>query len=165
MQPSRELGPLGGLLEAASRGMALIGGGVLVGITAVAVGSILSRALFEEPLLGDFELVQFGCAVSISCFLPYTQWRRANLIVDFFTTRASPRVQGLLDRLGSALLGLVMVLLAWRVGVGASELRSYQETSMILGIPTWWAYAVISPSFALTALVSFYIALVPGAVR
>jgi TRAP-type C4-dicarboxylate transport system permease small subunit len=154
----------GRVLERTSRALALLGGAILVALTGIAVGSIGGR-LFGRPILGDFELVQLGCAVAIAFFLPYTQWRRANLIVDFFTVRASRRVQGAMDRVGSLILCAVMALLAWRVGVGALDLRSYQETSIILGLPTWWAYAAISPSFGLTSLVALYVAIEPGPER
>jgi hypothetical protein len=42
--------------------------------------------------------------------------------------------------------------------VGAAELRTSQETSMLLGVPLWYAYALIAPAFGLTALAGFYTA-------
>jgi TRAP-type C4-dicarboxylate transport system permease small subunit len=154
--------PLGRVLGTLSRALALLGGAFLVMLAAVVVASIGGRAL-HHPLLGDFELVQFGCSVAIAFFLPYCQWRRAHLIVDFFTLRASPGVRRGLDALGDAVLAAVMALLAWRVGVGALELRAAHETSALLGIPTWWSYAAIAPAFALTALVALYTAWLPRA--
>src|SRR5262245_22958651 len=81
-QPRR--GGVGRVLERASQGLALAGGALLVGLTLMSVASVIGRSL-GHPLLGDFELVQFGCAVAISFFLPYAQLRRSNIIVDFFT--------------------------------------------------------------------------------
>jgi TRAP-type C4-dicarboxylate transport system permease small subunit len=145
----------GRALERVSRTLALAGGAILVALAGMSVGSIVGRSL-GHPIQGDFELVQFGCAIAISFFLPYCQLRRANIIVDFFTVAASERTRGFLDALGAALLGCVMALLAWRVGVGALELRATQETSMLLGVPLWYAYALIAPAFGLTALAAFY---------
>jgi TRAP-type C4-dicarboxylate transport system permease small subunit len=152
--PPRRVG-VGRALELASQGLALVGGAILVGLTLMAVSSVIGRSL-GHPLLGDFELVQFGCAIAISFFLPYAQLRRANIIVDFFTTRAGPRLRAGLDALGALLLAGVMALGAWRIGVAALELRETHEASMILAVPLWYAYSLIAPSFALTALVALH---------
>ena len=62
---------------------------ILVAMAGMTVVSVVGRAFFEHPILGDVELVQLGCAVVVAAFLPYAQFKRANIIVDFFTTRAS----------------------------------------------------------------------------
>ena len=50
-------------------------------------------------------------------------------------------------------------LLAWRTTVGAIGSREVGETSMILSLPMWWAYASLAPGLALTALVALQQAL------
>ena len=45
-------------------------------------------------------------------FMPWCQAKRGNIIVDFFTTRASAGTNALLDRLGALLLAAAMALLA-----------------------------------------------------
>jgi TRAP-type C4-dicarboxylate transport system permease small subunit len=108
--------------------------------------------LAGRPIQGDFEMVQLGCAVAIACCLPYCQVQRGHIIVDFFTTRTSDRTRHTLDALGALLLALVMALAAWRTGAGAVAMRASNETSMIMGLPLWIAYALMTPAFALTAL-------------
>ena len=66
-------------------------GAIFVAIAIMSSVSIASRALFARPLSGDYELVQAGTAIFVALCLPYAQLRYANIIVDFFTTRASPR--------------------------------------------------------------------------
>ena len=140
-----------GALERASSAFAIAGGFVLILLVALAVVSVTGR-LVSRPISGDFELVQLGCAVGISFFLPHCQMRRGNIIVDFFTVGAAPRTQHALDALGALLLAAVMALLAWRVAAGALDLRATHETTMITGIPVWYAYALMAPPFALTAV-------------
>ena len=67
---------------------------ILVAMAGMTVVSVVGRAFFEHPILGDVELVQLGCAVVVAAFLPYAQFKRANIIVDFFTTRASAHSTG-----------------------------------------------------------------------
>jgi TRAP-type C4-dicarboxylate transport system permease small subunit len=145
---------LGGL----ARAFALGGGAVLVALTGMSVASITGRALLGRPVPGDFELVQVGCGAAIAAFLPYCQLRRGNIIVDFFTARTSPRVQGRLDAVGALLLALVMAVLTWRTAVGTVAVRAGGEVSMIVGFPIWIGYAAIVPSLALATVVALHTA-------
>lgn len=139
------------MIAAASRVLALAGGAIFAAITLMSAASVIGR-LAGRPIQGDFELVQLGCAVAIACCLPYCQVQRGHIIVDFFTTRASHRARHALDALGALLLALVMALAAWRTGAGAVAMKASNETSMIMGLPVWYAYALMTPAFALTAL-------------
>lgn len=137
--------------------MALAGGAMLSALTLMSVASIGGR-MIERPIQGDFELVQLGCAVAIAFFLPYCQLSRGNIIVDFFTVRAARRTRRLLDALGAVLLAAVVALVAWRTGAGAAAIKASGEVSMIMGVPVWYAYALMTPAFALTALAGLYTA-------
>lgn len=131
---------------------------MLIGIAGMSVVSILGRAVFGKPVDGDFELVQLGCAVGVSAFLPWCQLRRSNITVDFFTSRLSPRLQAGLDAVGAVLLALVMALVAWRTAVAAVGMRATGETSMIVAYPLWTGYAAMVPSLGMTAVAGFYTA-------
>jgi TRAP-type C4-dicarboxylate transport system permease small subunit len=146
-------------LDVLARAFAFAGGVVLVAMTGMSVVSIAGRTVLSRPLAGDFELVQVGCAVAVAAFLPYCQLRRGNIIVDFFTVRAGPRVQAALDALGALLLVAVMALLAWRTAAGMLTVKAAGEITMIVGFPVWLGYAAIVPSLALTALVGLATAL------
>ncbi len=151
-------GRIGTALRRSTQVVAAIGGVILVGIALLTLTSVLGRSAFSHPIQGDVEIVQLACAVGISCFLPYTQWQGANIIVDFFTARASQRTKGRLDALGSLLVGLVALLVCWRAGAGSVMAHTNEETSMLIAIPIWIPYLLMLPGFFLTALVSFYIA-------
>ena len=146
-------------LDVLARAFALAGGVVLVAMTGMSVVSIAGRTVLGRPLAGDFELVQVGCAVAVAAFLPYCQLRRGNIIVDFFTARAGPRVQAALDTLGALLLAAVMALLAWRTAAGMLTVKAAGEVTMIVGFPVWLGYAAIVPSLALAALAGLATAL------
>ena len=130
----------------------------MVAMLCMSVASFTGRTFLGGPVQGDFELVQLGCAVGIAAFLPWCQWRRGNIIVDFFTTRLPPRAQGVLDGIGALLLAVVMALVAWRATEGAISVYASGERAMISRYPQWIGYAAIVPSLALTALVGFYTA-------
>jgi TRAP-type C4-dicarboxylate transport system permease small subunit len=145
-------------LDGLARGFALAGGAILVALTLMSVASVTGRALLGTPVPGDFELVQIGCGAAIAAFLPYCQLRRGNIIVDFFTVRAGPRVQAALDAFGALLLALVMAVLAWRTALGMVAVRAAGEVSMIVGFPIWVGYAAIVPSLVLATVAALHTA-------
>ena len=149
---------LGRALELLSQAFAFAGGAVFVLMIGMSVASITGRAVVGKPVQGDFELVQFGCAIGIAAFLPWCQLCRGNIIVDFFTTGLPKRAQAGLDAFGALLLAVVMAVVAWRAGSGAQAVFASGEMAMISRIPVWIAYAGIVPSLALTAVVGFYTA-------
>lgn len=150
--------PLGRVVLLVCRAVALAGGLVLVAVAAMSAASVLSRWLLGRSLMGDFELVQLGCAIAVASFLPYCQMRRGHVIVDFFTVNLERRSRAWLDALGALLLAACAALVAWRMGLGLANARASGESSMLLGVPIWLAYVPMVPSFALLALAGCYTA-------
>ena len=157
-ESSRARGPMGRQLERVCKVFAVISGLVLTAMGLMSIASILGRTLFSSPIVGDYELVQSLCAVAVSMALPYTQWVRAHVIVDFFTAKAGPRVNAALDAVASLLLAFFSAAFAWRMGKAMGELRQALDASMLLNIPTWLTYIPMVASFILLCIVSLYTA-------
>jgi TRAP-type C4-dicarboxylate transport system permease small subunit len=154
----RPADPLGRALDAVSRAFAYAGGLSLVGVTLMSLVSIAGRALFNAPLQGDYEIVQVGSALAVASFLPITQLRGGNVIVDFFTAGARPTLRATLDALGALLVALCAALIAWRMVLGAISLQQANDQTTILAFPTWIAVALMVPCFALLAVNGLYTA-------
>ena len=148
--------PLGVWLERVSFVFAVAAGLILIAMALMSVYSILGRWLFSSPLLGDYEMVQMMSAMAVSLTLPYTQWARGHVIVDFFTVKATDNVKRVLDISAYTLMALLSGVLTWRLAVGLQDYLGNFDASMMLGLPTWWGYVPIVPSFALLTLVSVY---------
>ena len=144
------------LLVPLARRFALAGGVVASGVAATTVLSIAGRAVASVPIPGDVELVQMGVALCISLCLPWCQLQGANILVDFFTQGLPARAVGVLDGVGALLLALMCALLSLRTAAGAVGVSSAGEQSMILGLPMWWAYAMLAPGLALTAVIGLW---------
>lgn len=142
------------MLAAVSTWFGIAGAAVALGVGLMTTGSVLSRALWSLPIPGDVELTQVGIALAISLCLPICQLRRANILVDFFTQSLRARGQQWLDGLGCWCLVLMYSLLAWRTAEGAVGVKAAGETTMILSVPMWWAYASLAPGLALAALIA-----------
>ena len=145
-----------GFLTSASRWFALVGSLIALLVAGMSVYSIIGRAFLSKPLFGDVEITQMGIAASISLCLPWCQLHRGNILVDFFTQSTSVRTRQILDSVGAFLLAAMCVLLAWRTTMGALAVSSAAETSMILGLPMWWAYVSLAPGLLLSALVALW---------
>jgi len=142
------------LLRRLALGFALVGVTAALATALMVVTSITLRALTTRPIQGDVELTQFGIALCISLALPWCQLRGAHIMVDFFTQRLPERQIRWLDGVGALLMALMCALLAWRTTVGALSVAEAGETSMILSLPMWWAYASLAPGLALAALIA-----------
>jgi TRAP-type C4-dicarboxylate transport system permease small subunit len=140
--------------RAAAVVFALVGGAILLLVAAVTVASVIGRWIQSTPVPGDVELVQLGTAAALALFLPWCQLHGSHLIVDIFTARTTTSAQRRLDRTAQLFAAAVLGLLAVRAAAGIVDLRAAGETSMVLGLPLWLAYAAMVPSLALAALIA-----------
>jgi len=142
------------ILDVLAKASAIAAGLLLVAITGMTCASLIGRNTTGWTIVGDFELTGFAAGAAIALFLPICQLRRGNIIVDFFTMRASERTRAALDRVGAALLALAMGLLAWRSTLGGLDAWRTQSESMLLGFPEWVVYCGLVPPLWLTALIA-----------
>ena len=137
---SAKPGPFGAALYRAAVGVAAFGGLSLLAITVLTAASIVGREAFSAPVPGDFELVEIGCAVAIFAFLPYCQLVRGNVIVDLFTEWTSLRTRASLDCLANLAFTVIAAALTWRTLLGALDIWTYGEETMVLRVPLWWGF-------------------------
>jgi len=147
------------ILENLAKTCAVLAGVLLTGITLMTCASLIGRNTTGWTIVGDFELSGSAAGAAIALFMPWCQVRRANIIVDFFTAKASEATNRRLDRLGALLLAVCMGLLAWRSGIGGINAWKSGTGSMMLGFPEWIVYALMVPPLALTAVIGLVQAL------
>lgn len=145
-------GPVSKIIVALCTWVAVLGGLFFVIEALMSVVSVVGRALFSLPVPGDYELVQMLSAMGVAMCLPYCQLKKGHVFVDFFTLWAPPRLKHVLDAFADLLLAACAFFIAWRVWGGMLEMREYGETSMVIGLPVWWGYIPIAPSFVLLGL-------------
>jgi TRAP-type C4-dicarboxylate transport system permease small subunit len=146
-------------LELAAKACAILAGLLLTVVTLMTCISVMGRNTTGWTISGDFELSGYAAGAAIALFLPWCQYRRGNIIVDFFTTKAAAHTQRGLDRLGAFLLALAMGLMTWRSAIGGLNAWKSGSGSMMLGLPEWVVYAAMVPALALTSLIALMQAL------
>lgn len=142
------------LLSFLAGACAILAGVILTVITLITCLSLIGRNTIGTTLVGDYELTAAAAGAAVALFLPLCQLRRENIIVDFFTARLSPVANSRLDRVGSALLGAVLLVLAWRTVVGGISAFSSNSSTMMLGFPEWIVYAFMVPPMVLTGVIA-----------
>lgn len=167
---------VGKRLSLITKWLAYCGGLALTSIALITVVSIIGRALIGfglSPIKGDFELVEIGSAVAIFCFLPWCQLNRGHVTVDILVRTFPPRLEKFLEILGNVAIAAIAIVITWRLWMGMGERVTWFsqetrdalgfgykpfsiETTFILGMPTWYGYALGVVGAALFAIVSVY---------
>ncbi len=153
---ARPADAVGRALFHTSRIFVLIGGTLLILSALLTTLSILTHAVLNRPIRGEFELVSFGTSWAVYFFLPYCQIVKGNVIVDFFFARAGPRVKNFLDAIGSLLYTAIVALLVWRMSAGAGEIFESGQESAVMNIPYWWSFPVALTCLSLLAAATLY---------
>lgn len=129
--------------------LAVLGGLTALAVAILATLSVLGRWLFNAPIEGDFEFVKMGAAITVFMYLPYTQWRRGNIVVDTFTGWMSPRARRLVDAFWDFAYAAFAGFMTWTLLHGTVDAIRSGETTMQRQIAIW-------PSIALAdALAAF----------
>ncbi|MGQ7847618.1 TRAP transporter small permease [Granulosicoccus sp. 3-233] len=126
-------------------GMALVGGLLLIGITALTCISIIGRALLPldlgiGPIQGIYDITEMGMAAAVFAFLPWCQLQRKHATVDLF----APLYPAIMNRSINLLVDVAMCVVAsvgaWRMYLGMLDKMRYNETTLILQAPVWIGY-------------------------
>jgi TRAP-type C4-dicarboxylate transport system permease small subunit len=136
--PALPTDAFGRALFRASRALAIFGGLLACAIAAMVTVSVTGRYLFSAPVPGDYDLVGILAGVAVFAFLPYCQMIRGNIVVDFFTNNAPPRVRAVLDTVGTLLYLGIGVLFTWRLYYGALELYDSHQVIAAFNFFRWW---------------------------
>ncbi|MGR3713988.1 MAG: TRAP transporter small permease [Shimia sp.] len=142
-----------------ARAVALVGGAVLLALVIMVCVSITGRALIPlglKPVAGDVELLEMGMAFAIFAFLPYCQYVRGHARVDLFQAAFGSVGNRLLDLVADLAMAVVAVVVAWRLWLGMMDKKSYFETTFILQIEIWQAYALAMIGASTFVLVSLF---------
>lgn len=150
-------GPRAPLIERLTGHVAMLGGLLAMGVAVLVVCSVLGRWLWGAPIEGDFEFVKMATGIAIFAYLPYTQARRGNIIVDTFTAWMPKRVIDLIDAFWDLCYLAFMTFCATGLVVGTLEAFKSRETTMQLQLLVWPVIAVSAALcilLAITALVT-----------
>ena len=123
---------------------------LLTVITLMTCVSLIGRnTIGLAPWSGDFELTGVAAGAAIALFMPWCQLRRGNIIVDFFTAKASDADQCRCST-ASAPCCWAWSSRCWPGARPLGGLNAYdsQSGTMMLGFPEWVVYVGMVPPLA-----------------
>lgn len=123
---------------------AVFGGLALCALTLMIVISVSGRALISVglgPIPGDFELAEVMTAIAVFYFMPWCYLRGGHATVDLLYMHLPGVVQRAVVTISDLLMLAVWLVMTWMLWEGTLEKRQYLETTFILQMPIWWAYA------------------------
>jgi TRAP-type C4-dicarboxylate transport system permease small subunit len=135
--PDAPIPPAPPLIERLTGPVAIFGGLLALAVAGLVVVSVLGRRFFSMPIEGDFEFVKMATAIGVFAYLPYTQARRGNIMVDTFTGRMGEVTRNRLDALWDLSYGVFMAFCAWGLFNGARDALRSGETTMQLQLAVW----------------------------
>lgn len=143
--------------------LAVLGVLIICALACMLCVTIVARKLLGWQVTGDHELVQIFAAVSMSMLFPWCHLNGGNVIVDLLTSGLPRRVNRGLDRIGSLLLGVMALILAWRTGLLVEQTLARGTFTPLLAWPVWVPQALMIPGLLLTGVVGVYLAFAPRA--
>lgn len=144
-------------IDAMAQAIALGGGVLLIAVATMVVVSVTLRSdlVGTAGVPGDFELVQMATAIAAFCFLPLCQLKRGNIFVDTFTMKLPESWRNGIDAFWDVVYGLAMVLISWRLSVGARSAFVTGENTMVLQVPSYLPIALCAVLAGFVALAAF----------
>lgn len=169
------------LIRSLAHVTALIGGIVLILLTAMTTLSIIGRStskllhgeFFDGALSGvsqflldlgigeingNYELLEAGVAFAIFSFLPICQFYGSHATVDVFTSQLPARSNRVIAAFWEIVLAAVIILIIWRLYGGLERYLGNGETTLFLQFPVWWGYAVSFAAGVVACIVAVYCA-------
>lgn len=132
--------PLLTWMDRLARILAALGGAVIFGVALTVTVSVTMRVLGLQGVRGDFELVEMSCVWAAGLFLPLCQLKRGHVMVDLFTNWLSPRVRASIDWFWLVCFAFAWAVVCFFTFNGLVETWAYGDRTMLLSIPTWWAF-------------------------
>jgi len=131
-----------------------IGGILVLGVMFLTIGDIISRWALAKGFIGLVDVTQFAVVGFAYLALPRVFWTDANVAIELYDERLSPRMDAAL-RAVSLMLGLgIMALLLWYGVVQAERTMRYGDISQNIGIPMVGFWGLILTGLAVSGLIS-----------
>lgn len=118
-------------------------------LTALDVGL---RYLFNRPLAGAFELVEYMMAILVPFCIVYCAYNKGHVAVELILGRFPRRVQLVVDIVTTLVTLLFVLTIAWQSFLYIGETYAADLTSAVLLIPTYPFVIPIAVGIAAFAL-------------
>ena len=131
-----------------------IGGLLVLGVMVLTIGDIVSRWVFAKGFIGLVDVTQFAVVGFSYLALPRVFWTDANVAIELYDERLSPRMDAGLRAFSLTLALGVIALLLWYGLVQAERTMRYGDISQNIGIPMVGFWGLILTGLAVSGSIS-----------
>ena len=124
----------------------------LFALMALIFTDVFCRYLFNPPILGSTELVEFIMAVTVSLALAYGQYLKRHVFVEVFYQKIRGRAKPVVDIAISGVMFFVYMLISVTAFQQSEYLMNAGMTSGVLLIPAWPFRLILSIGAAVFCL-------------
>ena len=118
----------------------------------VAVLNILLRVIANSPILGTYEIVQYGILTAVSLGLADNELANGNVMVSFFLEKMKPKMANIFS-IVTTLVGVICCsAVSWNLGKLVFIKYAQHAASAVLGLPHWIIVLVLTMGFVTQTL-------------
>ena len=127
--------------------LAFAASGVLALMMFLIMGDVILRYIFNRPIIGSYEIVQYMMAILTSFAVVYCAYEKGHVSVEVVFDRLPKNAQLILAVIISFALFLILILFSWQNLLYIKEIYNQRLVSAILYIPTYPFVAAVAISF------------------
>ena len=127
--------------------------GILVIMMMLTATDVVFRYIFNRPIAGSIELVEYMMAVLVSFGLAYCALEGSHVSVDLVVNTFSEKTQAVIECITSFISLGLFILVTWQSVIYISDNFYSGLESPVLLIPTYPFIAVLAIGFAVLCLV------------
>lgn len=136
-----------------TRILMIIAATVLMAMMLLTAFDVVLRYIFNRPISGAFELVEYMMAILIPFSIVYCADQRSHVAVELIIGRFPKKIQTLFDSVTTFVTMLFAILIAWQNVIYFKETYTSQVTSAVLLIPTYPFVAPVAIGIGTFALI------------
>lgn len=128
----------------------------LLAMMAMIFSEVFMRYIFNSPIDGALEMVEFMMGLMISLSLAYTGMQKSHISVELLVSHFPERIQALLDVFHFLVCAAFFFLLCWKTALQAMVWAKSGVTSQVLLIPVYpftWVLAICAALLGLVFLI------------
>lgn len=135
--------------------MAYVAAGILSLMMFLIMADVVLRYVFNRPIVGSYEIVQYMMAILTSFAVVYCAYEKGHVSVEIVYDHLSKNFQLILSFVISFVLFLLLLLFSWQNIIYIKEIYNQRMMSAILYIPMYPFVAAVAISFVATCVVVF----------
>ena len=114
-----------------------VGAGFIAVMMLLVVADVVGRRVFNHPVPGTLELIQYLFIIVVFYSIVYCELRRRHIIVDAFVSRLRPKVRNAMDSVIYVFFLGISCLLTWQLVLYLVQVWQTGMSSAVLRVPAF----------------------------